>query len=604
MDLSKLSTDDLLALKAGDLSRVSTQGLQNLRSQTLQAQIKAANPAEYDTESPQFQERYGATSGMSTTDKFLAGAGKAFSDIGRGAGQFLGVVNRDDVAEARRLDKPLTETRAGTVGNITGNVAALLPAALIPGAATLPGAAMIGAGSGALAPSTSTEETLKNTALGGALGVGGTLLGRGIGAAWQGGKALLEPFTKSGQEKIAARTLQEFATDPNAAAAALRNARELVPGSAPSMAQASGDAGLAQLERTLVNNPESGSRLADLYAAQRAARIGAVESLAGTPAQRAAAEQARAQATRPLYQQFTERSYPVDAELSNLLQRPALQSAMTRAERIAANEGRGAPLSATGPQSITGSGLQDLNMGVGDLLGDVASGIGKTERRAIMGTKDQLLQKMEQLNPAYGQANAKFAELSKPLNTMDVAQALLEKIQPALGRYGASTKEQASAYAHALEAAKDTVKKQTGINKPIEQVIDQKALDILNNVAKDLGRKVKAEDLGRAVGSNTAQNLAAQNLLRRTLGPTGLPQSWAESNALQAFLSPYTGVAKLAGSEQRVLDRLAQAAMDPADAAGLLSLAARPSAGGLLGRTAAPAIPSLTSAGLLSYGAQ
>lgn len=604
MDLSKLSTDDLIALKAGDLSKVSTAGLQSLRSQVFQDNLKKTNPGEYDPESPEFQAKYGATSGMSTADKFFAGAGKAFVDLGRGAGQFLGVVNRDDVAKSRQLDKPLMETGAAKAGNITGNVAAMLPAAFIPGAATIPGAALIGGVSGLLAPSTSTSETLTNGALGGVLGVGGTLLGRGVGALYQGGKALIEPFTKAGQERIAARTLQEFASDPAKAAASLRGAQELVPGSVPTMAQGSGDAGLSQLERTLLNNPESGARLAEQYAAQRAARLAAVEGVAGTPAAREAAVQARAQAAAPLYEQFNSRSYPIDSQLGELLQRPAIQQAMQRAERIAANEGRSAATSEMGPASISGRTLQDINMGVGDLLGDISSGIGATERRAIMGAKGQLLDKLEQMNPAYQQANAKFAELSKPINTMDVAQSLLEKIQPALARYGASTKEQASAYARALEAAKDTVKNQTGINKPIEQVIDEKAMDILNNVAKDLGRKVGAEEMGKAVGSNTAQNLAAQNLLRRVLGPTGLPQSWSESSALQAFLSPYTGLSKLAGSEQRVLDRLTQAALDPADAAGLLSAAARPSSGGLLGQTVAPTIAPLAGAGLLSYRAQ
>ena len=33
-DLSKLSTEDLLALKSGDLSKVSTEGLMALKGQT------------------------------------------------------------------------------------------------------------------------------------------------------------------------------------------------------------------------------------------------------------------------------------------------------------------------------------------------------------------------------------------------------------------------------------------------------------------------------------------------------------------------------------------------------------------------------------------
>jgi hypothetical protein len=113
------------------------------------------------------------TEGMSGLDKFRAGVGKAFVDIGRGAGQLVGAVSRDDVAESRKLDSSLMNTGAGVAGNLAGNVALLAPTAMIPGAATIPGAAAIGAATGALQPSVSTQETMTNMALGGAGGAAG-----------------------------------------------------------------------------------------------------------------------------------------------------------------------------------------------------------------------------------------------------------------------------------------------------------------------------------------------------------------------------------------------------------------------------------------------
>src|SRR3954467_4142703 len=56
--------------------------------------------------------------------RFLAGAGKAFSDLGRGAGQLVGAVDQKDIDESRRLDAPLMATGSGTAGNIIGNIAA------------------------------------------------------------------------------------------------------------------------------------------------------------------------------------------------------------------------------------------------------------------------------------------------------------------------------------------------------------------------------------------------------------------------------------------------------------------------------------------------
>lgn len=147
------------------------------------------------------------TEGMSGLDKFRAGMGKAFYDLGRGAGQMVGLVSRDDVAESRRLDAPLMDTGAGVAGNITGNVAAFAPTALIPGANTVTGAGLAGAGMGLLAPSTSTKETVTNVLLGGAGGAGGQAVANKVPALLQGrvGKAQAAQ-TANAQKFGAART--------------------------------------------------------------------------------------------------------------------------------------------------------------------------------------------------------------------------------------------------------------------------------------------------------------------------------------------------------------------------------------------------------------
>lgn len=113
-------------------------------------------------------------------DRAVSGFGKAFVDLGRGAGQFLGFESRKDVADSRALDAPLMATTAGKVGNIVGNVAATAPAMAIPGAASVPGAAALGTAFGALQPSTSTKETLTNTGLGAATGALGQFAGNAL----------------------------------------------------------------------------------------------------------------------------------------------------------------------------------------------------------------------------------------------------------------------------------------------------------------------------------------------------------------------------------------------------------------------------------------
>jgi hypothetical protein len=165
MDLSGISTEDLMALKGGDLSKVSTAGLQALK----QASVHAA--ASEDTAA--WQKTINPTDGMGFMDKFNAGAGRAFADIGTGVGQRLGLVSYDDVKERRKLDAPLMQTGAAKAGNIGANLAMLAPATLLPGAATVPGAAVIGGLTGMLQPAASGAEVAINTGLGAAGGAGG-----------------------------------------------------------------------------------------------------------------------------------------------------------------------------------------------------------------------------------------------------------------------------------------------------------------------------------------------------------------------------------------------------------------------------------------------
>lgn len=119
------------------------------------------------------------------TQRFLAGAGKAFTDIGRGARQLLGIGNQDalqaEVMDSRTRDAALMNTGAGLAGNITGGMAAAIPAAFVPGANTYTGAALTGSVLGALAPTAGNESRLTNTALGGALGAAGQGIGNVIG---------------------------------------------------------------------------------------------------------------------------------------------------------------------------------------------------------------------------------------------------------------------------------------------------------------------------------------------------------------------------------------------------------------------------------------
>ena len=115
----------------------------------------------------QQQPSYDPTEGMSFFDKAAAGVGKSIYDTGRGIGQMLGMVSREEVDEAKRRDAALMNTGGGITGNIAGNLAQAL---FIPGGSTVKGAALIGGSMGAVQPVGTDESRLQNIAIGAGLG--------------------------------------------------------------------------------------------------------------------------------------------------------------------------------------------------------------------------------------------------------------------------------------------------------------------------------------------------------------------------------------------------------------------------------------------------
>lgn len=168
-------------------------------------EIAQSDPSEFDPTSKAFQEKFGAASG-GFLENLLAGSGKAFADIGRGANQLAteaadlipGVDLSERVArlrsestDARERDAELMRSAGGLTGNIGTNIGlALTPGGLARGGAgaastaarafsnpnTLRAAAGSGAVQGALQPVAEDELRAFNTGAGALFGVGGRLL--------------------------------------------------------------------------------------------------------------------------------------------------------------------------------------------------------------------------------------------------------------------------------------------------------------------------------------------------------------------------------------------------------------------------------------------
>lgn len=525
------------------------------------------------------------TEGMSTFDKLAAGAGKAVVDLGRGAGQLLGLVSEADIKEARKLDEALMNTGAGKAGNFAGNMLMALPTAFVPGANTLTGAAAIGGIQGLLQPTADGESRLGSAALGAGAGAGGVAAGRAVAGAYQGAKAMVEPFTQAGRDKIAGRVIQRFAADPAKVAAAQGGAS--VTGAVPTVAEVTGDAGMARLQDAVRSmDPQISNQITQRLADNNAARVSTLQSLAGNSSQRAAAEAARSAASSDLYQQATRAAYTVDGALEELLKRPAVQQAMARAKTLASNQGRtvafdvnpsnafsgmGVPTNST--RQINGQALQDLKMAMDEMLTDPASGFTGKAGNTIKDLRGQLINWMESANPAFKAARTAYRDASKPLNAMDIGEEIARRATSNTSDLAGNPRMQANALLGMLRDEGGLIERATGrkgLGNKLADILSPDQLAKLRAVASETDRAAAVASGGAGPGSATAQRMASQNILRQMVGPTGLPESWAESALANTVLGKplnllYGGVA-----EPKIQQALAEAVLNPSRAAQLV----------------------------------
>lgn len=169
---------------------------------------------------------------------------------------------------------------AGTIGQIVGPGVILRGAqaasAFLP--ATIRGNAAQGAVVGAVQPTVSEGERVGGAAMGAVGGAVGAALPGAATAAYRGVSGLAPPIRQAAQTRQAAQVLNQFAADPAALRAGAMNPQVIVPGSLPTLAEASGDVGLAGLQRTLANTPDFGNQLTQRQQANNLARVRAIES--------------------------------------------------------------------------------------------------------------------------------------------------------------------------------------------------------------------------------------------------------------------------------------------------------------------------------------
>ena len=224
MDLSKLSDADLLALKAGDMSKLSNEGLMSMRP----AQIQPTQSEFAETGGgaavgrPVRGVRLNVQETPRPLESFMAGATRSAIDPLM-AGAQLVTSGRGGVSDAvqRLAQESAQYEQANPMSYIGGRIGgAVLPAAgVAKGAGMIPSfaranpyiqGAAVGAASGAMIPEETGltgapmyKQMGENVATGGAIGTAIPVVGRGIQAAGGAIRRGLGLTTGAGEESIA-----------------------------------------------------------------------------------------------------------------------------------------------------------------------------------------------------------------------------------------------------------------------------------------------------------------------------------------------------------------------------------------------------------------
>lgn len=514
------------------------------------------------------QDVYDPTEGMSGTDRFLAGVGKGMTDLARGTGQLVGLVDQESIKEAADRDAALMDTTGGMAGNLVGNLAMLLPSAFIPGANTLAGSAAIGAASGLLTPVAEGNvalEKAKSAGIGGLLGPAAIMAGRGLHAAGNAVSGLVEPFRAKGQDAIVGRILNRFALNSDDAARAAGSAASPVPGYQLTLAEATQDPGLATLQRAVMNT-DAAAQIGAVERSNAGVLKGLLSDIAGDDAAMASAKAARQSASQALYSQADSMVVPIDDELGKLFKRPVIKSALDAAKENAKNRGEDLLLDLGNDiTAVDGKALHAIKMSLDDAVRNAPPG--SNQQGAIRDARDSFLAAIENRLSTYGDAKTAFAEMSRPINQMQVGGYLKNKLSPALDDFQETGGLRAAMYAQALRDP-EIVSKATGRSGLLSKVMEPEQLESIEGVGRALAGRASAQNMARPVGTNTAQNLAAQNLMRQVAGPLGFPESFMDARVWPTVLRPVSFA--LQAQEPAINQVLANAITDPQLAARLM----------------------------------
>jgi len=415
-------------------------------------------------------------------------------------------------------------------GNVAMNVALTrkIPLPDTTGGRVLQGG-ILGLTSAASTPAASENyESQKNAQMGIGLLAGAAFPAALSGLSWAGNKAkdIISMVHPIGIEGNARRAVLEAAgsraddvlTNLDA------NVNPVAQGSVAEVASPAGSAELSALMRAA--EARNGSGMVEAQNATNAARVSRLREV-WTPERLAAAEATRTANANTLYPLAFEQAAMADDTLREIFKNPFAQDAFPAAIKLAKDAGIKIENGEVRPEDLT-QFIQFMKESMDTALsrsGDTS--LGRADARAVMGVKTAMMNWLDNANDAFKTARTTFAADSDPINRMQVAQYVENKLVPALNDFGADAPQRATVFAQAMRDAPGTIRRATGndIEDTMEGVFanDLTALARINSVGDDLARSANTDRLARA-GAERAAGIAGDigrvpqaHILERTL---------------------------------------------------------------------------------------
>jgi hypothetical protein len=582
MDLTKLSDDDLLALKAGNLAQMSDQGLQALKASELAPKQERPFGQELAR-----QAGLTARAGITGVAGLPLMAGDALNAlINKISGTQLQMpsqalqplLTRAGLPEPQGANERIAQEAASAlagVGGVAKLAQTLAPKALGTGLLTENmGLQAIGAIGGAGAAGAGREYGDVGGA--GQLGLaalGGMVAPAGVSSTAQalgrGTREVVRPFTAPGREVVVGNVLRQLSNAPETAAARMESFQPAIPGYTPTTAQASRDVGLISAETAIRGLDTTGKFAAQASQANKA-RMTILDRLAKDQDAVTLAMAKREEVTAPLREQAfanpqltpeqmqTAVTLAVDKQISDVLKSPAgkRDSVISVMNDVKADIAR-----ATNVNELYEI-RKDLRAAERGLLdksarGGASSGAYKVANKELNTVIKAVDDVIESAAPGYREYLNKYAGASRGIEKLEAAQGFRSKVLSTIPdpiNVGDFMISQPS-FARAIRAtAQDT-------NLSAAQV------RALAKVGDDLDSGVLNRS-GKVPGSDTFKNLSTANVIGGIIGKQMFGEVPPVANKLVAPLNWLYN-----GTDDQIREILVEAMLDPKLASRLMTKA-------------------------------